>query len=219
MSVEFKSIQNSNIEDVCPICQDKMEGGLVSHNVDKVQHIFHEGCLTPWLKNHPSCPVCRIKVSSINGVSLAPQMDFMSWSNAIHRAVRGDNINKALDLIAITSVFSGPEDRREYAISNAITSGSLEMICALLASGPISDIGRGRAIKLAAREGSFDTVRALLESGPISENDHREIVQIATERGHRRIVSLFAEQGLSICFKLCSAALITAVGLCACMFG
>jgi hypothetical protein len=225
MSVEFRSIQHSNIEDVCPICQDKMEDGLVSHKIDnqdvskKVEHVFHEECLTPWLKNHPSCPVCRIEVSSVNGVSLAPQMDFMSWSNAIHRAIRGDNINKAIALIGVNSVLSGPEDRRAYAITTAITSGSLDMIQALLANGPISDVERGRAIKVAAREGSFDTVRVLVDSGPISESDLREIVQIATARGHRRIVNLFVKQTMSMCWKLCGAALVAASSLCIYMLG
>ncbi len=220
MSVEFRSIQSTN-SDKCAIClEEEVQNGFVSHKIDeKVQHVFHEECLTPWLKNHPSCPLCRIEVSSVNGVSLAPQMDFMTWSTAIHRAIRGDKINKAIALIGINSVFSGPEDRRAYAITYAITSGSLDMIQALLANGPISDVERGRAIKMAAREGSFDTVRVLLDSGPISDTDLREIFQIMTEGNHRRIVNPVIEQSLSTCWKLCSATLVAAVGLCGYMFG
>ncbi|KAA0202527.1 hypothetical protein HAZT_HAZT009879 [Hyalella azteca] len=42
----------------CSVC---MEDFVLSESVKKLRcdHFFHEPCITPWLKMHATCPVCR----------------------------------------------------------------------------------------------------------------------------------------------------------------
>src|SRR5437868_2412199 len=48
------------VSDECPICCEKMEetANLVITVCCK-KHLFHEACLTTWLKKNNSCPMCR----------------------------------------------------------------------------------------------------------------------------------------------------------------
>jgi hypothetical protein len=45
-------------ENNCPICVDEM---VISSELHKTQcnHVFHISCLTTWIKNKSSCPLCR----------------------------------------------------------------------------------------------------------------------------------------------------------------
>jgi len=49
----------------CSICQETFQHGehfmLLPCN-DKHPHKFHKFCISPWLKNHDTCPMCRGKV-------------------------------------------------------------------------------------------------------------------------------------------------------------
>ncbi|CAH8355519.1 unnamed protein product [Eruca vesicaria subsp. sativa] len=45
----------------CAVCMDEFEeGGDVKQMPCK--HVFHQGCLLPWLELHNSCPVCRFEL-------------------------------------------------------------------------------------------------------------------------------------------------------------
>ncbi|KAG2317552.1 hypothetical protein Bca4012_068450 [Brassica carinata] len=45
----------------CAVCMDELEeGGDVKEMPCK--HVFHQGCLMPWLELHNSCPVCRYEL-------------------------------------------------------------------------------------------------------------------------------------------------------------
>ncbi|QDZ19748.1 RING-type domain-containing protein [Chloropicon primus] len=59
-------------EKCCSICQDdwctgeldgEEEGGFVAVKMP-CSHVFHEDCLLQWLKEHNTCPICRLKLAS-----------------------------------------------------------------------------------------------------------------------------------------------------------
>ena len=51
-------VQNSDI--ICTICQDKIE--IINCSLTFCNHYYHSECLTKWLKESESCPICRNQI-------------------------------------------------------------------------------------------------------------------------------------------------------------
>jgi hypothetical protein len=43
----------------CSICLDNYGDGDVLRMLPECGHLFHRECVDPWLRYHPTCPVCR----------------------------------------------------------------------------------------------------------------------------------------------------------------
>jgi hypothetical protein len=43
----------------CSICLDNYGKGDVLRMLPDCGHLFHRECVDPWLRHHPTCPVCR----------------------------------------------------------------------------------------------------------------------------------------------------------------
>jgi len=62
--IDYKDVKQAYHFD-CPICTDNFETevGILSCG-----HYFHAKCIGVWLKKHPTCPYCRIKVDAFDDV-------------------------------------------------------------------------------------------------------------------------------------------------------
>lgn len=60
--------------DKCSICHEQdMKEGCLGHENGKVLHVFHEQCLRSTIESTqgtPLCPLCREKITHINGMAL-----------------------------------------------------------------------------------------------------------------------------------------------------
>jgi hypothetical protein len=57
----IKKMKVGRTEKECSICIKKfVEGEII--RLLKCKHIFHDGCLLPWLEKHSQCPNCRESV-------------------------------------------------------------------------------------------------------------------------------------------------------------
>jgi len=49
----------------CCICHDECEPSQQVLKPSNCNHCFHENCLTPWIREHSTCPNCRGKIQTI----------------------------------------------------------------------------------------------------------------------------------------------------------
>jgi hypothetical protein len=62
-NIQNKEKPNSEIElELCLICHDDIETDQLVIDIPKCNHMMHEECLLHWLRENPSCPLCRSQI-------------------------------------------------------------------------------------------------------------------------------------------------------------
>ncbi|XP_036090160.1 E3 ubiquitin-protein ligase RNF126 isoform X2 [Rousettus aegyptiacus] len=65
----------------CPVCKD--DYGLGEHVRQlPCNHLFHDGCIVPWLEQHDSCPVCRKSLTGQNTATNPPGLTGVTFSSS-----------------------------------------------------------------------------------------------------------------------------------------
>ncbi|XP_003460922.3 E3 ubiquitin-protein ligase RNF126 isoform X1 [Cavia porcellus] len=65
----------------CPVCKDDYALGESVRQLP-CNHLFHDGCIVPWLEQHDSCPVCRKSLTGQNTATNPPGLGGVSFSSS-----------------------------------------------------------------------------------------------------------------------------------------
>lgn len=65
----------------CPVCKDDY---VLGERVRQLpcNHLFHDGCIVPWLEQHDSCPVCRKSLTGQNTATNPPGLSGVGFSSS-----------------------------------------------------------------------------------------------------------------------------------------
>ncbi|ESQ52400.1 hypothetical protein EUTSA_v10017177mg [Eutrema salsugineum] len=58
-----KETPSKEIGNECTVCLSVFAGGEEIRRLSPCKHAFHVSCIEKWLKDHPTCPICREDVS------------------------------------------------------------------------------------------------------------------------------------------------------------
>jgi hypothetical protein len=193
--------------DVCAICQFPTNvpdnfgviGDVVGHAADKVLHVFHRACVSPWLAQHRTCPTCRVEVGSREFVLahavktrrsdevLALLKDPISENGRGLAVIIAAQARRWDTLRALLANGPIPEDCRGGALVHVAEAGLLDIVLALLKE-PISEESRSLAVAQAAFNGHLKVLQVLVANGPISDYYRDAAVEVANRNGRRDIV-------------------------------
>lgn len=56
----------------CTVCLEEYEAKDVVRVLPACGHAFHAACIDAWLRQHPTCPVCRASLRAKNGSRATP---------------------------------------------------------------------------------------------------------------------------------------------------
>ncbi|XP_058393754.1 E3 ubiquitin-protein ligase RNF126 isoform X2 [Diceros bicornis minor] len=65
----------------CPVCKDDYRLGERVRQLP-CNHLFHDGCIVPWLEQHDSCPVCRKSLTGQNTATNPPGLGGVGFSSS-----------------------------------------------------------------------------------------------------------------------------------------
>ncbi|XP_010694623.2 RING-H2 finger protein ATL11 [Beta vulgaris subsp. vulgaris] len=83
----------------CSVCLSPFEADETLRLLPKCNHVFHLGCLDPWLKDHTSCPLCRMDV--------VPQLGELTQLDAGRVDESGSELGEEVNEVGNHKVFEG----------------------------------------------------------------------------------------------------------------
>ncbi|XP_010491212.1 PREDICTED: putative RING-H2 finger protein ATL71 [Camelina sativa] len=76
--VSYSLQRESSSTTCCSICLAEYKKKDMIRVLPDCNHLFHDKCVDPWLKLHPTCPVCR--TSPLPSPAITPVADVVSFS-------------------------------------------------------------------------------------------------------------------------------------------
>ncbi|KAL6880575.1 hypothetical protein ACP4OV_012140 [Aristida adscensionis] len=58
-AVAYAATGKAQAQACCPVCLESYAAGEVVRELPDCGHLFHRECVDPWLRQRPTCPVCR----------------------------------------------------------------------------------------------------------------------------------------------------------------
>ena len=59
VALQTTCVQTSTPFDQCAVCLEELCVQAELLQINSCKHVFHKTCVTPWLLQHLSCPLCR----------------------------------------------------------------------------------------------------------------------------------------------------------------
>jgi len=110
-------------EKECVICQEEKRG---QWRALPCAHVFHEHCVQEWLRQNPSCPVCRMSFPTLQAGHAGPGSEAGAWLGSTS-VITSDGKLSVLQQVS-------PQCAPSYAVLcvlNAQTTAAIRLYCLL----------------------------------------------------------------------------------------
>ncbi|RLM77943.1 RING-H2 finger protein ATL44-like [Panicum miliaceum] len=67
----------------CSVCLEKVRGGEMVRSLPGCRHLFHVGCIDPWLHSQVTCPLCRSDLSPRRRATMAAVAGLQGGSGSL----------------------------------------------------------------------------------------------------------------------------------------
>ncbi|XP_023512261.1 RING-H2 finger protein ATL74-like [Cucurbita pepo subsp. pepo] len=112
---EAESTASINTE--CAVCLGEFEEGELIKNLPNCNHSFHSSCIDAWLRNHSSCPLCRLHVSNLSIDCPTPDSSSAMLETLSREDVDGERVSYYQTLRA--QILQNPDLRRDASVQGS----------------------------------------------------------------------------------------------------
>ncbi len=71
----------------CSICQEQAEEGQRILEITQCKHMFHEPCLTPWIRQKGTCPLCRASIFGEHHRSITNRLQLLALLHILEQQI------------------------------------------------------------------------------------------------------------------------------------